>query len=125
MKKVKSLLNIKFDREHVYGDNDKYIKTKVKTYGCSVITNFQGKKMPKEKEPCKSLSTIMLYSVVKAKNMYYSQTFLEECKYEAKKIKMENFIDDDLEKSLSDGSDNGSNHETESGDEKDDDESKE
>ena len=38
---------------------------------------------------------------------------------------MENFIDDDLEKSLSDESDNGSNHETESGDEKDDDESKE
>ena len=27
-KKVKSLLNIKFDSEPVYGDNDKYIKKK-------------------------------------------------------------------------------------------------
>ena len=42
-KKVKSLLNIKFDSEPVYGDNDKYIKAKVKTYDGSVITNFQGK----------------------------------------------------------------------------------
>ena len=38
----------------------------------------------------------MLDSVAKAKKKYYPQTFLEECKYEAKKIKMENL--DDLEK---------------------------
>ena len=51
-KKVKSLLNIKFGSESVYGDNNKYIKTKIKTYD-SVITNFQSKNMPKEKAPCK------------------------------------------------------------------------
>ena len=48
-KKVKSLLNIKFDTEPVYGDNGKYIKTKLKTYGGSVIKNFQGKKCLKKK----------------------------------------------------------------------------
>ena len=63
-KKVKSLLNIKLDSEPVYGDNDKYIKTKTKTYGGSVITNFHGKNMPKEKALCKSLSIIMLDSVI-------------------------------------------------------------
>ena len=31
--KVSSLMNIKFDSEPVYGDNDKYIKTKIKIYG--------------------------------------------------------------------------------------------
>ena len=62
--------------------------------------------MPKEKVPCKSLSTIMLDSVIKVKKKYYSQTLLEECKYEPKKIKMENLIDNDLEKSSSDDSDN-------------------
>ena len=108
-KKVKSLLNIKFDSEPVYGDNDKYIKKK--TYGGSLITNFQGKNMPKEKAPCKSLSIIMLDSVIKAKKKYYPQTLFEECKYELKKIKMENLIDDDLEKSSSDESDNDSNDE--------------
>ena len=34
-------------------------------------TNFQGKKMPKEKVPCKYLSIIVLHSVVKAKKNYY------------------------------------------------------
>ena len=29
---VSSLMNIKFDREPVYGDNDQYIKTKIKSY---------------------------------------------------------------------------------------------
>ena len=31
--KISSLMNIEFDSEHVYGDNDKYIKTKMKSYG--------------------------------------------------------------------------------------------
>ena len=54
---------------------------------------------------------------------------MEKCKYEIKKIKMENLADDDLEKRSSDESDNkvdnDSNDETESGDEKDNDESNE
>ena len=40
--KVSSLMNIKFDSEPVYGDNDKYIKTKIKLYGDKLNTNFQG-----------------------------------------------------------------------------------
>ena len=86
-KKAKSLLNTKFDSKPVYGDNDKYIKTKIKIYAGSMITNFQSKKMPKEKAPCKCLSIIMLDSVIKAKKKYYPQTLLEECKYEPKKDK--------------------------------------
>ena len=39
-------MNIEFDIEPVYGDNDKYIKTKVKMYENRVNTNFQGKKVP-------------------------------------------------------------------------------
>ena len=38
-KKVKHLLNIRFESELVYGGNEKYIKT-IKTYGGSVITSF-------------------------------------------------------------------------------------
>ena len=46
--KVGNLLNIEFDSELVYGDVDKYIKTKIKMYGDRVNTNFQTKKVPKE-----------------------------------------------------------------------------
>ena len=81
--------------------------------------------MPKEKAACKCLSRIMLDSVVNVKKKYYPQTLLEECKYEIKKTKMENLIDDDLEKNSSDESDNetdnDSNDATESDDEKDND----
>ena len=41
-------MNIEFDSEPVYGDNDKYIKTKIKLYGDKGNTSFQGKKVPKE-----------------------------------------------------------------------------
>ena len=57
-----------------------------------MITNFQGKKMPKEKATCKCLSIIMLDSVIKANKVYYPQTILEEYKYEQEKIKIENLI---------------------------------
>ena len=67
--------------------------------------------MPKEKAPCKCLSIIMLDSVIKANKKYYPQTFLEECKYAREKIKIENYIDDDLEEGKSDSD---SNDETES-----------
>ena len=67
-----------------------------------MIINFHNKKMPKEKEPCKCLSIIMLDSVIKANKKYYSQTFLEECKYVQEKIKIQNHIDEELEKSESD-----------------------
>ena len=109
--KVEMLLKIDFESKPVYGDNDKYIKTKIKIYAGSMITNFQSKKMPKEKAPCKCLSIIMLDSVIKANKKYYPQTFLEECKYVQEKIKTENYIDEDLEKSESDSD---SNDETES-----------
>ena len=56
-KKVEKLLKIEFDSKPVYGDDDKYIKTRIKTYGDSVITNFQGKK----KKNTKRKSTIQVF----------------------------------------------------------------
>ena len=54
--------------------------------------------MSKENTPCTCLSIIMLDSVIKAKKKYYPQTFLEECKYKQKRIKIENLIDYDFKK---------------------------
>ena len=68
----------------------------MKIYARSMVKNFRGKNVPKEKTPCKSLSVIMLDFVIKVRKKYYPQTFLEECKYRAKRIKMKNLIDDDF-----------------------------
>ena len=42
------------------------------------------------------MTLIMLDSVVRVSEKYYPQTLLEECKYEIKKTKLENLINDDL-----------------------------
>ena len=47
-KRVEKVLKIEFGSEPVYGDIDKYIKTKIKIYAGNMITHFQGKKMPKK-----------------------------------------------------------------------------
>ena len=72
--RVGNLLNIEFDSEPVYGDVDKYIKTKIKMYGDRVNTNFQGRKVPKENASYKCISLIMLDSVIRINKKYYSQT---------------------------------------------------
>ena len=64
------------------------IKTKIKIYAGSMITNFHNKKMPKEKALCKYLAIIMLDSVIKTNKKYYPPILLEECKYAQEKIKL-------------------------------------
>ena len=69
----------------------------------------------------------MFVSVVKVKKKYYPENFLEECKYEILKTKMENLIDDELKaNSFDDEADIVSDDdEKESNDEKDNDKSNE
>ena len=100
-------MKIHFESKPVYGDDDKYLKTKIKIYADSIVTNFH-KKISKEKLPCKCLSIIILDSVIKANKKYYPQTLLEECKYMQEKIKTEKYIDYNFK------SDSDYNNETES-----------
>ena len=88
-KKIISFVGKKFDSKPVYGDNDKYIKAQIRIYGDKVNTNFQDKKAPNKNAPYKCTSVTMLDH----------QALLEECKYEEKKTRMKNIINDDLESS--------------------------
>ena len=110
--KISNLLDIKSVSQLVYGDGDKYLKSKIKMYRDSVNTNFQGKRVPKENASYKCLSLIMLDSVIRANKKLYPQTLLEECKYVIKKNKIENLINNDLSLSSSDESDNESVNES-------------
>ena len=94
-------MKIDFNTKTTYGDgDDKYIKTKIKTYKDNITTNFYNKKgskkVPEEKIPHKCLSIIILDSVPYAYEKYRPQIFLEECKYVQEKIKTKNFIDEEL-----------------------------
>ena len=114
-KKIEKLVKIDFSTKTTYGDDDdKYIKTKIKTYKDSITTNFYNKngskKIPEEKVPHKCLSIIILDSIIYAYEKYYSQVFLEECKYTKENIKTKNYINEELNsKSDSDADTNTDN----------------
>ena len=91
-------MKIDFNTETTDGDDDdKYIKTKIKTHKDSIITNFYNEKIPEETVPYKCLSIIILESVLYTYEKYYPQTFLEECKYMRENVKTKNYIDMELE----------------------------
>ena len=112
-------MKIDFNTKTTYGDDyDKHIKTRIKTYKDSVITNFYNKngskKMPEEKVPHKCLSIIILDSVIYAYEKYHPQTFLEECKYGKEKIKTNNYIDEELKSESEPESDSDSDNDIDS-----------
>ena len=108
-------MKIDFNTKTSYGDDDdKYIKTKIKTYKDNITTNFYNKigskKVPEEKILHKCLSIIILDSVLYAYEKYYPQIFLEECKYAKENIEIKNYIDNELKsESDSDGDSDNDN----------------
>ena len=69
-KKTEGLMGIDLESKTDYGDDDKYINTKIKIYKGSIITNFYDetgfKEVPEEKIPHECLSIIILDSVIYA-----------------------------------------------------------
>ena len=78
-KKIEKLMDIDFNTKPTYGDDDKYIKTKIKTYKNNITTNFYNqngsKKAPEEKIPHKCLSIIILDCIFYAYEKYQPKYF--------------------------------------------------
>ena len=113
-KKIEKLIKIDFNTKTTYGDDDKYIKTKINTYKDSITTNFYNKnaskKIPEEKAPHKCLSIIILDSIIYAYEKYHPQVFLEECKYAKENIKTDDYIDEELKSESESDSDSDSDN---------------
>ena len=91
---IKHKLKIKFHSEPVY--EYKYLKTKVREYDGVIKTNFLGNDVPKENMHYTCIACITIDSVMKMDEKYFSQVYLEECKYKIKKIQMSTFINTEL-----------------------------
>ena len=76
-----------FGTEPVY--NEKYLKTKIKTYKEKINTYFYNNEIPTESSHCIFLSVILIY---------YLQVILEECRFVIEK-KMPEYITGDIESS--------------------------
>ena len=78
-------MKIDFNTKTTYGNDDdyddKYVKTKIKTYKDNITTNFYNKngseKITEEKVSYKCLSIIILDSIIYTYEKYHPQIFLE------------------------------------------------
>ena len=76
--------------------NEEYLKSKVKSYNGKTNANSHNIKIPKENSQLIFLSVILIHSVFSTGKNYYSQVFLEECKFVVKEKKMPGYITDDI-----------------------------
>ena len=114
-------MDIDFNTKPTYGNDDKYITRKIKTYKNNITRNVYNKKgskkVPEEKIPHKCLPIITLDSVLYAYEKYHPQIFLEECKYAKENIKTKNYIDKELKSESDSDSDNDSDSDSDTNNE--------
>ena len=93
--KIKELLSVKFYSEPIY--DDKYIKTKVKTFSSVINTLFTGNEIPKERIHYVCIPAISIGSVLKVDKKNYPRVYLEQCKYKMKKRELVSITDDEVD----------------------------
>ena len=71
-------LNTRFHSQPIY--DDKYTKTKVKTFSSMINTLFSGNEIPKERNHYICIAAICIDSVFKVDKKNYAQVYLEKCK---------------------------------------------
>ena len=76
--KIEDLKNIELDALPVY--DNKYIKTKILTYGDKVYTNFCDLDVPENDKEYESFTVISIDSLLVYNEKYYLQVFLDDVK---------------------------------------------
>ena len=76
--KTKSILNVKFHSQPIY--DEKYIKTKVKTFNNTINTLSSGHEIPKERIHYVCITAICIDSVLRLDKKSYPQVYLEQRK---------------------------------------------
>ena len=61
--------------------DDRYIKTKIRTYVDKVCTNFRGLNVPEDDIEYESFTVISIDSLLIYENKYYLQVYLDNCAY--------------------------------------------
>ena len=77
--KIEDLKYIELNYLPVY--DRRYMKTKIRTYGEKVYTNFHGLNVPEDNIECWSFTVISIDSLFVYENKYYLQVYLGLCTY--------------------------------------------
>ena len=85
-----------------YFDNDKYIKTKVKTFNNTINTLFSGDEIPKEIIHYVCISAFCIDFILRTDKKNYPQVYLKQCRNKIRKRELVSLIDDEVSLSSDD-----------------------
>ena len=74
--------------------DDRYIKTKIRTYGDKVYTNFRGLNVSEDCTECESFTVISNDSLLVYENKYYLQVYLDNNTYKLEDKQVIDYLDD-------------------------------
>ena len=92
--KIEDLKNVELNALPVY--DDRYMKTKVGTYGDKIYTIFHGLNMPEDGVEWESFKIISIDPLLLYEYKYYLQVYLENCVYIIVGKKMRNYLDENI-----------------------------
>ena len=92
--KIEDLKNIKLNTLPVY--DDRYIKTKIRTFGDKVDTNFHSLNVPEDDIKCESFTVISIDSLLVYDKKYYLQVYLDNCAYKIVNKQITDYLDENL-----------------------------
>ena len=88
--KTKDLKNIELYALPVY--DDRYIKTKIRTYGDKIYADFSSLNVPEDDIECESFTVISIDSLLVYKNKYYLQVHLDNFAYKIANKQMTGYL---------------------------------
>ena len=92
--RIEDFKNIKLNALPVY--DDRYIKTKIRTFGNKVYTNFCGLTVPEDDIQCGSFTIFSIDSLLVYNKKYYLQVYLGNCAYEIVNKQITDYLDENL-----------------------------
>ena len=88
--KFKDLKNIELNALPVY--DDRYIKTKIRTYRNTGYTDFCGLNVPEDDIECESFTVISIDLFLVYENKYYLQVYLDNSAYKIVNKQMTDYV---------------------------------
>ena len=92
--KIEDLKKIKLNTLPVY--DDRYIKTKITTFGDKFYTNIRDLYVPEGDIECESFTVISIYSLLVCDKKYYLQVYLDNYAYKIVNKQMTDYLDGNL-----------------------------
>ena len=92
--KIEDLTNVELNILSL--SDDRYIKTKIRTYGGKLYTNFCALNVPEHDIECESFIITSIDSLLVHENKYYLQVYLDNYAYKITNKQMTDYLDDNL-----------------------------